>query len=140
MRKITTKTASKRVAQQTAEATGDLIGNKIVDKITSLDKSKEKGGNKESRINLHWWFEFVLSINCDFLCIKMEFLKIVNLFDTSTDDKNLPRFVTKKWIEVHDQSEKNYNVNKKIRIKTPMLRSDLCGAYIFVKGKHCIQK
>ena len=66
----------------------------------------------------------------------MEFLKIVNLFDTSTDDKNLPRFVTKKWIEVHDQSEKNYNVNKEIRIKTPMLRSDLCDfsdAYIVVK-------
>ena len=32
---------------------------------------------------------------------------------------------------------KNYNVNKKIRIKTPMLRSDLCDfsdAYIVVKG------
>ena len=30
----------------------------------------------------------------------------------------------KKWIEVYDQSEKNYNVNKEI--KTSMLRSDLC--------------
>ena len=32
---------------------------------------------------------------------------------------------------------KNYNVNKEIRIKTPMLRSDLCDfsdAYILVKG------
>ena len=49
----------------------------------------------------------------------------------------MPRFVTKKWIEVYDQSEKNYNVNKEIRIKTPMLRSDLCDfsdAYIVVKG------
>ena len=47
------------------------------------------------------------------------------------------RFVTKKWIEVYDQSEKNDNVNKEIRTKTPMLRSDLCDfsdAYIFVKG------
>ena len=35
--------------------------------------------------------------------------------------KILPRFVTKKWIEVYDQSRRNsYNFNKEIRIKTPM--------------------
>ena len=56
----------------------------------------------------------------------MEFQKIVNLLDTTSDDKDLPRFVTKKWIEVHDQSERNYSVNKNITIKAPMLRSDLC--------------
>ena len=56
----------------------------------------------------------------------MEFQKIVNLLEVTSDDKDLPRFVTKKWIEVYDQSEKNYNVNKEIVIKTPMLRSDLC--------------
>ena len=67
----------------------------------------------------------------------MEFQKIVNLLGTTSDDKDLPRFVTKKWIEVYDQSEKNYSINKEIRIKTPMLRSDLCDfsdAYIVVKG------
>ena len=37
------------------------------------------------------------------LCIQMEFQKIVNFLDTS-DEKDLPRFVTKKWIEVYDQS------------------------------------
>ena len=65
----------------------------------------------------------------------MEFQKIVNFLDTS-DDKDLPRFVTKKWIEVYDQSGGNYNVNNEIRIKTSMLRSDLCDfsdAYIVVK-------
>ena len=56
----------------------------------------------------------------------MEFRKIVNLLGTTSGDKDLLRFVTKKWIEVYDQSEKNYSVNKEIRIKTPMLRSDLC--------------
>ena len=69
--------------------------------------------------------------------IKIEFQKIVNLLDTTSDDKDLPRFVTKKWIEVYDQSEKNYNANKEIRIKTPMLRSglrDFRDAYIVVKG------
>ena len=67
----------------------------------------------------------------------MEFQKIVNFLDTTSDDKDLPRFVTKKWIEVYDQSEKNYSPNKEIRIKTSMLRSDLCDfsdAYIVVKG------
>ena len=52
----------------------------------------------------------------------MEFEKIINLLDTTVDDKDLPRFVTKKWIQVYDQSEKNYSVNKKIRTKTSMFR------------------
>ena len=67
----------------------------------------------------------------------MEFQKIASFLDTTSDDKDLPRFVTKKWIEVYDQSEKNYNPNKEIRIKTSMLRSDLCDfsdAYIVVEG------
>ena len=73
----------------------------------------------------------------------MEFQKIVNFLDTTSDDKDLPRFVTKKWIEVYDQSGGNYNVNKEIRIKTPMLRSDLCDysdAYIVVKGNIIFDK
>ena len=67
----------------------------------------------------------------------MEFQKIVNLLDTTSDEKDLPTFVTKKWIVVYDQPGKNCNVSKEIRIKTPMLRSDLChfsDAYIVVKG------
>ena len=67
----------------------------------------------------------------------MEFQKIINLLDITSDNKDLPRYVTKKWIEVYDQSDKNYNVNKEIRIKTPTLRSDRCDfsdAYIVVKG------
>ena len=66
----------------------------------------------------------------------MEFQKIVNFLDTPSNDKGLPRFVTKKWIEVYDQPGGNYNVNKEIRIKTLTLRSDLCDysdAYIAVK-------
>ena len=59
------------------------------------------------------------------------------MLDTTSDYKDLPRLVTKKWIEVYDQSEKNYNANNEITIKTPMLRSDLCNfsdAYIVVKA------
>ena len=73
----------------------------------------------------------------------MEFQKIVNLLDITSDNKDLPRSDTKKWIEVYDQSEKNYNVNKEIRIKTPLLRSDLChfsDAYIVVGGTVTVTK
>ena len=59
------------------------------------------------------------------------------MLDRTSDDKDLLTFLTKKWIEVYDQSERDYRVNKEIRIKTPMLRSDLCDfsdAYIVVKG------
>ena len=62
-------------------------------------------------------------------CIKMEFPKIVNFLDTTSDDK--------KWVEVYDQSGKNCNPNKEIRIKTSMLRSDLydfSDSYIVVEG------
>ena len=67
----------------------------------------------------------------------MEFQKIVRFLDITSAEKDLPRFVTTKWIEVYHQPEKNYNPNKEIRIKTLMLRSDLCDysdAYIVVKG------
>ena len=70
--------------------------------------------------------------------IKMEFQKVTNFLNITSDNKDLPRFVTKKWIAAYDQSEGNYDVNKEIRIKTSMLRSDLwdfSDAYIVVKEK-----
>ena len=73
----------------------------------------------------------------------MEFQKTVNLVDITSDNKDLPRFVTKKWIEIYDQSKQNYNPNKESRIKTPMLRSNLCDfsdAYIAVKGNITVDK
>ena len=66
----------------------------------------------------------------------MEYEKTTNLLGNTSD--KLPRFITKKWIEVHDQSGGTYNTNKQTRFKTSMLRSDLCDfsdAYIVVKGK-----
>ena len=73
----------------------------------------------------------------------MEFQKNMNLLNRTSDYKDLPRYVTKKRIEVYDQSEKNCNVNKEIRFKTSMLRSDLCDfsdAYIVVKGNITVSK
>ena len=54
----------------------------------------------------------------------MEYQKIINLLGSMSD--KVSRFITKKWIEVHDQSEGTCNTNKQIRFKTAILRSDLC--------------
>ena len=68
----------------------------------------------------------------------MEYSKITKLLDNIPD--KMPRFVTKKWIEVHDQSGTagdRYKPSKQIRFKTSMLRSglyDYSDAYIVVKG------
>ena len=71
----------------------------------------------------------------------MEYQKIIKLLDTIPD--NLSRFITKKWIEVHDQSGKICNTNKQMRFKTSMLQSDLCDyrdAYIVVKGTITVRR
>ena len=56
----------------------------------------------------------------------MEFQKMTRFLDITSDNKDLPRFFTKKRVEVYGQSGKNYNPNRAVRIKTSMLRSDLC--------------
>ena len=65
----------------------------------------------------------------------MEFNKINNLLGPGHD--KVPKFITKKWIEVQSQSGNTYNTSKPIMFKTSMLRSDLCDysdAYVWVKG------
>ena len=54
----------------------------------------------------------------------MEYQKITNFLGTTPDE--VPRFITKKLMEVHDQSghaEDRYKPSKQIRFKAPMLRS-----------------
>ena len=66
----------------------------------------------------------------------MGFNKINNLLGPAHD--KVPRFVTKKWIEIQSQSGSTYNTSKPIRFKTSMLRYDLCDysdAYVWVKRK-----
>ena len=66
----------------------------------------------------------------------MGFNKINNLLGPAHD--KVPRFVTKKWIEIQSQSGSTYNTIKPIRFKTSMLRYDLCDysdAYVWVKRK-----
>ena len=74
----------------------------------------------------------------------MEYQKITNLLGTTIDE--VPRFITEKWVEVHDQSgsaDNRYKPNKQIRFKASMLRSDLCDfsdANIVVKGDITLKK
>ena len=66
----------------------------------------------------------------------MEYQRTTNLLGNASN--KVPRFITIKWIKLHDQSGETYNTNKQIRFKTSMLRSDLCDysdAYIVAKGK-----
>ena len=70
--------------------------------------------------------------------IKMEYQNITNLLGTTLDE--VPRFITKKWVEAHDQSgsaDDRHKPNKRIGFKKSLLRSDLWGfsdAYIVMKG------
>ena len=63
----------------------------------------------------------------------MEHYKISRLLN----DSIVPKFVTKRSIKLNDLSSGQYSVNKNIRFKTSILRSDLCeysDAYTVVKG------
>ena len=66
------------------------------------------------------------------------------MLGTTLDE--IPRFITKKWVKVYDQSgstDDRYKPNKKLIFKKSMLRSDLCDysdAYIVVKGDITLTK
>ena len=64
----------------------------------------------------------------------MKYQKFTNISGNTSDE--VPRSITKKWIEVYDQSGKTYNTKKQVRFKTSMLRSNLrhfSDAYIVAK-------
>ena len=74
----------------------------------------------------------------------MEYQKITNLLGTTLDE--VPRFITKKWVEVYDQSgsaDDRYKPSKQIIFKTSTPRSDLSdfsNTYIVVKGDITLTK
>ena len=39
----------------------------------------------------------------------MEYQTIINLLGKTIDSKKLPRYVTRKWIEIYDQPNESYN-------------------------------
>ena len=52
-----------------------------------------------------------------FLCIKMELQKIVNFLDTTFDDKDLPRFVTKNGLKFMINQKEITMLTKKLGLK-----------------------
>ena len=99
------KSTSEWVVQKTAEATGDLIGNEIADKITSLGKTKSKEKEDERQeiyIPPEKRQQIIDDLRLFWHHIKMEYQKITNLSGTTPDQ--VSRFITKKWVEVHDES------------------------------------
>ena len=124
-----------------------MIRNKIADKITLLGKRKsneKEDTRQEIYIPPEKRLQTINDLRLFWYHIKMEYQKLTNLLGTTCD--NVPRFVTKKWMEAHDQSgnaEDRYKPSKQIRFKTSMLRSDLCdfsGAYIDVKRTSNLSK
>ena len=102
-----------------------------VKKKKTKDKKSTYQQKKASKLLTTW--------DCFRDYIKTEYQKIINLLGTTLDE--VPRFFTKKWVEVNDQSgyaEDRYKPSKQIRFETSILRSDPCDfsdAYIAVKGK-----
>ena len=82
-----------------------MIGNKIADEITSLGKTKSKEKEDERQeiyIPPEKRRKIIDDLRLFWHHIQMEYQKITNLRDATSD--NVPRSITKKWVEVHDQS------------------------------------
>ena len=65
----------------------------------------------------------------------MEYQKIINLLDDATNQPS--KFRTRNWIEINNESRGTYKANSDNKIKTSMIRSNLCDysdAYIQVKA------
>ena len=66
----------------------------------------------------------------------MEYQKIANLIGVTSNQP--PKFRTRNWIEINEESRGTYNVNSQIKFNTTMLKSSLCDysdAYVLVKGR-----
>ena len=65
----------------------------------------------------------------------MAYQKVVNSLN---DQSNQPsKLRTRNWVEINDEARGTYSLNKQIKFKTSMLRSNLCDysdAYILAKG------
>ena len=68
----------------------------------------------------------------------MEYQKITNLLNDASNKSSQIR--KRNWVETNDDIRGAYSLDKQIRFKTAMLRSNLCDysdysdAYIFVEG------
>ena len=54
----------------------------------------------------------------------MEYQKIISLLDDRTNKPSKSR--TRNWVEIKDESQGTYNKDNQIKIKTSMIRLNLC--------------
>ena len=94
-----------------------MTGNKIADKITSLGKPKEKAKKVEEIYILSEKRQQIIDDLKNFERIKTEFQEIVNLLDTTSDDKDLPRFVTKNGLKFMINQKEITMLIKKLGLK-----------------------
>ena len=121
------KTSSKKAVHKTGEFLEEQIANAVTnsydDKIVKTKFGEETVVPSKKEENLK---QIKTSI------IKMKHFKVSKLLNDST----LSKFVTRKSVVVTDLPSGQYSVNKNIRFKTLMLRSDLFDfteAYIFIR-------
>ena len=65
----------------------------------------------------------------------MEYQKMINLLDDTTNQPHI--FRTRNWVGINDKSRGTYYANSDIKIKTSVIRSNLCDysdAYIHIKA------
>ena len=76
-------------------------------------EKKKKKKNKKSTYHQKKDSEILIIWDCFKHHTKVEYQKITNLLGTTIDE--IPRFITKKWVKVHDQSgsaDDRYKPNK----------------------------
>ena len=54
----------------------------------------------------------------------MEYQKITSLLDNTSDQP--PKFRTKHWVEISDESKGTYNPSSQIKFESTMLKFTLC--------------
>ena len=120
------KLLRKEQFKKTAEATGDLIGNKIADITTSIGKPKEKEKTNEiegiyippeKRQQVIDDFIDYFKRKFYFLCIQMEFQKITNFLDRTSDNNDLPKFITKNGLKFMINQKEIITQIKKLELK-----------------------
>ena len=54
----------------------------------------------------------------------MECQKVINLLDNTQNEQS--KFITSNYVEINDESWRTYNTSNQIKLKTSIVRSDLC--------------
>ena len=79
-----------------------MTGYKIADKIRQNKEQRKRKEDEKQEIYItpEKRQQIIDDLKLFWHDIKMDYQKIANLVDTTYD--NVPKFITKKWVEVHD--------------------------------------